>query len=101
MVINRQSILRSLKSNMPKISKLGIRRIALFGSYVHGTQTEDSDIDLLVEFREGEKTFDNFMSLKELMENMFGKRVDIVLENRIKTAMKKEISRSAVYAEAS
>jgi predicted nucleotidyltransferase len=40
-----------------------VARIGVFGSVVRGEATPESDIDILVEFREGEETFDHFMDL--------------------------------------
>ena len=45
---------------------LGVERIGLFGSFVRGQQRPESDIDLLVKFEPGKKTFDFFMELSLL-----------------------------------
>ena len=39
----------------------GVKRIGVFGSYASGKQKPDSDIDVLVEFEKGKKTFDNYI----------------------------------------
>ena len=57
---------------------LGVRRLGLFGSFVCEKQTGDSDVDILVEFERGRKTFDNFINVAFLLEKIFGRRVDLV-----------------------
>jgi hypothetical protein len=46
------------------VEKFGVMEIAIFGSYARGEQKKDSDVDLIVDFKEGCKTFDNYMNLK-------------------------------------
>ena len=41
------------------VQNFGVEEIALFGSYARGEENEESDIDILVQFKEGYKTFDN------------------------------------------
>lgn len=57
----KEMILRLIEENKDKVSKLGVKRLGLFGSYVRGDQDENSDIDILVEFSLGKKNFDNFI----------------------------------------
>ena len=53
-------------------------KIILFGSHAYGKPHEDSDVDLLVEFEHGQKTFDNFMQLAFLLEEILQRRVDLL-----------------------
>jgi len=55
-----------------------VKRPGLFGSYARNEQTAESDIDLLVEFDQAQKTFDNFIRLASLLENMLDHRVELV-----------------------
>jgi predicted nucleotidyltransferase len=55
-----------------------VSRLALFGSVLHGSARPDSDVDLLVQFRTGEKTFERFLELSELLEGLLGRRVELV-----------------------
>ena len=50
---------------------------ALFGSVVRGESTDDSDIDILVEFR-GRKSLLDLAGLKIELEETLGKRVDVI-----------------------
>ena len=60
------------------LAALGVRRVGLFGSFVRGEQRADSDVDLLVEFRSGEKTFRNYMEACELLEEQLGRKVEVL-----------------------
>lgn len=55
-----------------------MRRLALFGSFARNTQNTDSDVDLLVEFLPGRKTFDNFIAVCELLEESLQRRVEVL-----------------------
>jgi len=61
-----------------QIRALGVVRLALFGSVLRGIPGPESDVDLLVSFAEGEKTFDHFFALCELLEEILGRRVELV-----------------------
>ena len=67
-----------LRRNEPRIHALGVKRLGLFGSFVRDEQRADSDVDILVEFEAHQKTFDRFMTLSFLLEELFGRRVDLV-----------------------
>lgn len=61
-----------------EIRAFGVERLALFGSVLRDEARPDSDVDLLVQFSPGAKTFDNFLALSELLERRLGRRVDLV-----------------------
>ncbi|WP_296758099.1 nucleotidyltransferase domain-containing protein [Roseiflexus sp.] len=50
----------------------------MFGSFVRRQQDSNSDIDVLVEFESGRKTFDNFIQVALFLEELFGRRVELV-----------------------
>jgi hypothetical protein len=52
--------------------------LGLFGSFRRDQQHGDSDVDLLVEFEPGAKTFDRYMDLAQLLEDLLGRRVELV-----------------------
>jgi predicted nucleotidyltransferase len=77
-ITTKQDIVRVLRGNCHRIQALGVRRLGLFGSFVRGEQRPESDVDLLVEFEPGRKTFDNFMALSFLLEELLQRRVELV-----------------------
>ncbi len=60
-----------------------------------GDDREGSDVDVLVTF-EGKATFDNFMGLKLDLEDLFGRRVDLLTPKCLRPAMQAEIDREAI-----
>ena len=77
-VVTKQEIFNRIGENRTAIGALGVRRFGLFGSFVKSEQTPESDIDLIVEFRPGAKSFDNFMKLSFLLEEILGRKVDLL-----------------------
>ena len=67
-----------MTDNRDALGSLGVYRFGLFGSFVTGKQDAESDVDLLVEFKPGRKSFDSFMSLAFLLEDILGRKVDLV-----------------------
>jgi hypothetical protein len=77
-VETKHDILRILHENRHRLRALGVRNIGLFGSYVRGEQNSESDIDLLVEFESGRKSFDTFMELAFWLEAVLKHKIEIV-----------------------
>lgn len=78
-VVNtKEEVLRLINENRSAIRALGVTRLGLFGSFVRGNQSAESDVDILAEFEPGMKTFDRFMELSFLLEDLFRRRVEIV-----------------------
>ncbi len=78
--------------------KFKIREIGVFGSYVRGEQREESDIDILVEFEDGYKTFDNYMELKFFLEEILNSKIDLVIKTTIRDEIKQNILSEVTYA---
>lgn len=93
--LNKDKILTILKDHSEEISEYGVARLGLFGSYVRGEQQEDSDIDILVEYQEGKKSFRNFMHLAFLLEDILGEKVDLStwpsISDRLRSRIEQEI----------
>ncbi len=76
--LTREQAIERLVASEADIRAFGVRRLALFGSVAHGQARPDSDVDLLVEFFPGTKTYDRFLALSELLETRLGRRVELV-----------------------
>ncbi len=92
-----EEILTILDHTKPELERrFGVRRIGLYGSYAHGTQTESSDIDLVVELKE--PRFDALAGLYIYMEQVLGREVDIRrLSKKIDTPFMRRIEREALF----
>ena len=58
--------------------RFNVRSLRLFGSVARDESSEASDIDILAEFEPDMKTFDHFMELSFLLEDLFHRRVEVV-----------------------
>ena len=76
--LSRQQTTELVEGAQSEIRALGVVRLALFGSVLRGEAQPDSDVDILVQFAPGSKTFDRFIALSELLETRLGRRVDLV-----------------------
>ncbi len=76
--ISREQAAEILAASESEIRALGVARLALFGSVLRGDARPDSDVDLLVQFSPGAKTFERFLALSELLESRLGRRVELV-----------------------
>jgi predicted nucleotidyltransferase len=76
--ISREQAANLLAACESEIRALGVARLALFGSVLRGDARPDSDVDLLVQFSPGAKTFGRFLALSELLEDRLGRRVELV-----------------------
>ena len=77
-VQTKEQVLELLREHQPELRQLGVRRCGVFGSFARNEARAQSDVDILVEFEPEKKSFDNFMRLGFLLEDMFGRRVDLV-----------------------
>ena len=98
MIQTKQDILNALDKYRSHIRTLGVKRIGLFGSFVRGEQNSDSDIDLLVEFEIGLKTFDNFMELSFFLEEILQHKVELVTVESLSPYIGPHILKEVEYA---
>ncbi len=96
-MLTADGILGALAEHRERIRSLGVRRIGVFVSFARGEEREESDIDILIEFKEGGRSFDTYMDLKFFLEDLFGRRVDLVDRDAIKPALAPHILRSVRY----
>ena len=72
-----------------------IEEVGIFGSYVRNEQKEDSDLDILVEFKEPIGL--EFVDLAEFLETILGMKVDLVSRGGIKPNRWKYIEEDLIY----
>lgn len=83
--------LEELKKRIsPVIKKAGIKKAALFGSYVRGDNTQNSDIDILVKYPPKFSLFD-VVGLKYDLEDTLEKKVDLVSFRGINPRIKESV----------
>ena len=71
-------LLEILQANRPTILSYGVSRIGLFGSFVRDEANNLSDVDFVVEFKSGKKSYDNYIELAYFLENLLGRKVELL-----------------------
>ena len=90
------AIIEDIKRKIvPILRKYGVKRASIFGSAVRGEMREDSAIDILVEIDRDTSLLD-FVALKLELEDVLGRKVDLVEFNAIKPRLKERILREQV-----
>ena len=89
-------IIDKLQRIKPQLQReYAVKSLALFGSFADGTYTDDSDVDVLIEFERPVGI--EFIELSYLLEEALTKKIDLVSRGGIKDKYFKEIERSILY----
>lgn len=88
LTVRREDILRIARHH-------GARRVQLFGSIARGQAGPDSDIDLLLPLEPGTSPVD-LVAIKQDVEDLLGRRVDVVTESSISPYIRDAVIREAV-----
>jgi predicted nucleotidyltransferase len=75
---SKESLLKKLTAHRKTIRTFGVKQLSLFGSFATGNVQQGSDIDLLVDFENDKKTYDNFIELSFYLEELLGRKVELV-----------------------
>jgi hypothetical protein len=76
--LKRDEVIRRLRDAEPEIRSLGVERLALFGSVLRNEARPESDVDVLVSFAPGAKSFARLLALTDLLEERLGRLVEVV-----------------------
>jgi uncharacterized protein len=77
-VQNKEGLLSILAEHKSEILTYGVSRIGLFGSFVRNQADAESDVDFVVEFIHGQKTYDNYIELAYYLEELLGRKVELL-----------------------
>jgi len=98
-MLNTDEVLEFLRTHRQTLrSEFRIVKLGIIGSFARGEQTEESDIDLLIEFEpDTDDLFGKKMKLKDLIKASFHRDVDICREKYTKPYIKSYLLREAIY----
>lgn len=98
--MSRQSILKRLEDNRSEWRQYGIKSIALFGSVARDQASDQSDIDILVDFDNSRPIglFDLARLQRRLQEVLGVPHVDLVTPAGLHPALRERIMREALHA---
>ena len=96
---SKKQILNFISESKPLLQRnFYVKKIGLFGSFAREEQTENSDIDLVIEFEENtENLFDLKIAIKEYFKKALNLEVDICREKFIKPIYKTRILNETTY----
>lgn len=95
--LHKETIFHLLNSHNKELLNYGVKEIGLFGSYVRNEATSESDIDLLVDIVKEKKTFRNFMALSYYLEDLLGKKVELVTKQSLSPYIGPHIIKTVEY----
>ncbi len=95
--MKKDEILRLLAEHRRELDGFGVGSVAIFGSAARDEARPDSDVDVLVEFSAPVGLF-GFVRLKNYLEGLLGRTVDLVTPDALKERLREEILKEAVYA---
>jgi len=96
-VQNRAELVLALQAHATSIRAFGVQRLGLFGSCVRDEATPESDVDLYVEFSPGQKTLRNLVGLSRSLEQLLGRKVELVTPEALNPFIGKYILQEVQY----
>lgn len=94
--MRRHRVLTLLDDHRQELQALGVRSLRLFGSVARDEAAADSDVDLLVDFKEV-PTFSGYMRLRIFLEDLLGSRVDLVTESGLRKRVRPYVEQDALH----
>jgi len=97
-VITRNQIIRILKAEKSFLNKeFGVTRIGIFGSFAKGKESDESDIDFIVEMKQAR--FDHLAGLQIYLEKKFARKIEIVRKGKnVSGRLAIRLENEAIYA---
>lgn len=96
-VQNREEVFALLRQHHAEIEAFGVASIGLFGSFVRAEQKDTSDVDILVQFKPGKKTYKNFIRLAYFLEDLFHRKTEVVTVESLSPFLKPHILKEVEY----
>jgi len=94
--MDKESVIRTLRAHEAELRAEGISHVYLFGSVARGEADEKSDVDLFYDYDSERFGFLQFMRIRELAPEFFGRQVDIVPRDGIHPLIRPEVERTAI-----
>lgn len=77
--------------SLPILKRHDVKRAAIFGSFARGDFKISSDVDFLIEYKSKNKSLFDLVDLKSELEDILGRKVDIINYNSICWRLRKQI----------
>ena len=96
-VKTKSELIERILAGQERIRLYGVQRLGIFGSFVRDEAKESSDVDFFVEFNPAKKTFKNFMRLADVLEEITGRKIEIVTPQSLNKFIGKYIIQEVEY----
>ena len=94
--MNREEVLDILRMHKPTLAdRFGVTALALFGSFARDEATDGSDVDILVQY-DGPATSRSYFGVQFYIEDLLGRRVDLVTHKALRSEFRPYVEREAV-----
>lgn len=87
-----------IEAHASELRALGAQRVGVFGSFARGEATEESDVDVYLEFARGRKNYDSFFAIYELLQGLCGRPIDLVTDGSLSERKARLILPTVRYA---
>ena len=95
--LGRGEVVDALRAHRETLAeRFGVAELALFGSFARDRATDSSDIDVLVGF-DGPATSKSYFGVQFYLEDLFGRRVDLVTTRALRTRFRRRVEHDAVH----
>jgi len=93
---NAEYFMELLRQHLPELrERYSVSYLGIFGSYVRGEQTKDSDLDVLVQF-DNKPGLLKYIELENYLSDLLGVKVDLVMKSALKPNIGKRILNEVV-----
>ena len=94
--MRREKALRILEANRQELrERFGVKSLRLFGSVARDEASEQSDVDVLVDFDETPSLF-GFLRLQGYLQDLLGAKVDLITESGLKERARPYVEKDAL-----
>ena len=97
-LLDKTVIFSLLEEHQNQLIGFGVQKIGLFGSFIRDEQTNSSDIDFLVHFSKGAKNIHNLVGLGEFLEELMGRKVELITKESLSPYIGPHILKEVQYA---
>jgi predicted nucleotidyltransferase len=91
-----EKILEILRQQIPMLAeRYSVEKLEIFGSYVRSEQKKDSDLDVLVTFKEDPSLL-TYIAIENYLSDLLGIKVDLVMKDSLKPKIGQRILQEAI-----
>jgi uncharacterized protein len=94
--MDKQTVIDTLRAHEAELRAEGVSHVYIFGSVARGEADEKSDVDLFYDYDSDRFGFRQFMRIRELAPELFGRAVDIMPRDGIHPLIREEVVSEAI-----